>query len=217
MSPIRQIVDRSRRVADLFRRGGEADRATAYWAGLEDYHETNESDDTAWERSRWIAGTLVPELGIGSVLEVGTNSGRNLAALRAEHPDMPLRGIDVNERAIAFARERHQGIEFEVADANTWTEPANTWDALLTMSVLDHIPDDATEALAARMASIAAKYVVCVELFDGGHGTRGPFKYSRDTRELFERHGCRTVRWEKSPGQYAPTSQLWLYVGATPS
>jgi len=217
MSTIRRIAGRSRRLADRLRPGAEAVRATEYWASLEDYHETNEAEVSGWERSNWIARTLVPELGIESVLEVGTNSGRNLAALHAEHPSMPLRGIDVNERAIAFARERHEDIDFEVADANSWSEPPNTWDALLTMSVLDHIPDDATDALAARMASIAAKYVICVELFDGGHGTRGPFKYSRDTRALFERHGCRTERWEASLGQYAETSPLWVYVGATPS
>jgi SAM-dependent methyltransferase len=215
MTVLRGLAYRSRRVAEALRPGSEADKATAFWAGLRDYHETNEDDANAWERSRWVAATLAPELDIGSMLEIGTNSGRNLAAMREQHPDMPLRGIDVNERAIAYARERHPGIDFQVVDANTWSEPPDSWDAILTMSVLDHIPADATEELAARMVDVAAKYVICVELFDGGDGERGLYKYSRDTRELFERHGCRTVRWEVSPGQYSGQSPLHLYIGAT--
>jgi hypothetical protein len=39
---------------------------------------------------------------------------------------------------------------------NHWAEPADAWDTILTMSVLDHIPDDAIESLAANMVRIAA-------------------------------------------------------------
>ena len=202
-----------RLAASRLRPGDEAGKAASYWGSLQDYHLSNDDAPRAIERSRWIADVIVPELSITSLLEVGTNSGRNLRFVHDAHPAMRLKGIDVNANAIAFARSRAPGITFEVADANRWSEPPNEWDAALTMSVLDHIPDDATEALAVNLAR-SCRHVIAVELWDGKHGTRDVYKYSRDTKALFERHGFATMRWERSPGQYnEETSLLWAYVG----
>jgi SAM-dependent methyltransferase len=98
----------------------------------------NDSDPIAISRSRWLAKSVVPELGLRSLLEVGTNSGRNLQYIAKENPGIELKGIDVNPRAIEFARSKGLDIEFEVVDANEWSEPSDRWDGVLTMSVLDH-------------------------------------------------------------------------------
>jgi protein-L-isoaspartate O-methyltransferase len=209
----RFVLDSGREAREGRRVGSESEKATAYWAGLRDYHESNDGSPSSVERSRWVSA-LVGELGVRSLLEVGTNSGRNLQVLRHVHPDVRLAGIDVNHRAIDFARSKGLDIEFRVSDANSWAEPPRSWDAILTMSVLDHIPDEVIDALAANFAA-TAKYVIAVELWDGGDGTRGLYKYSRDNRRLFERHGLHTLRWEKAVGQYDLTdSPLWAYVGA---
>jgi SAM-dependent methyltransferase len=214
MGRLSDLGDRVRLARLKLRRMPEEDRATAYWAGLADYHEQNDRDPVGLARSRWLAEDLFPSLGITSLLEVGTNSGRNLAAVKAANPAVRVKGIDVNEKAIAYAQGAHPEVEFELQDANRWLEPHDGWDAILTMSVLDHIPDEAIDALAANMVATASRYVVCVELWDGSEGERGPYKYSRATRALFERHGARTMRWEQSPGQYdTEQSLLWLYVG----
>jgi len=195
------------------RRGPEADKATAYWADLPSYHASNDENPLALERSRWLAEVVVPELGAESVLELGTNSGRNLGVIREHHPDARLLGLDVNARALEHARAQHPTIDFQLQDVNRWSEGPDSWDAILTMSVLDHIPDDAMESLARNVAS-TARYVIAVELWDGGEGERGLYKYSRDTRALFEAHGARTLRWELSPGQYdMKKSPLYAYVG----
>ncbi|MCU1448123.1 MAG: hypothetical protein JWP02_293, partial [Acidimicrobiales bacterium] len=182
-----------------------------YWSRLPDYHLSNDGDPTALARSRWLATDVVPSLGISSLLEVGTNSGRNLVVIKETHPEMRLRGIDVNPRAIEFAKSKGVDVDFALADANKWDE--GQWDCVLTMSVLDHIPDDAAEQLAANIAR-SARFAVAVELWDGSDGTRGAYKYSRNSSELFARHGFTTVRWEVSPGQYdTDRSFLWAYVG----
>jgi len=148
------------------------------------------------------------------VLEIGTNTGRNLAVIKERQPHVKVAGTDVNPRALARGRALRPDIEFKLQDANQWSEAENSWDAVLTMSVLDHVPDEAVERLAANIVRTAARFVVSVELWDGDHGTRGPFKYSRDTRSLFERHGARTLVWQESPGQYDRNeSLLWAYVG----
>jgi Methyltransferase domain len=192
----------------------ESDAATAYWAGLRDYHKTNDTSAPGLERSRWVSG-VVGTLAIASLLEVGTNSGRNLQVIHSEHPATRLAGIDVNEGAIAFAKSKQLVIDFRIADANHWAEGPDSWEAILTMSVLDHIPDDVIASLAANMVTTASRYVITVELWDGSDGTRGDFKYSRSTKDLFERHGLHTLHWEPSVGQYDTTkSRLWSYVGS---
>lgn len=198
------------------RRGPEWDKASAYWAGLRDYHLTNDSDPIAIDRSQWLADSVIPSLGLTSLLEIGTNSGRNLEYIRRSQPNIELKGIDVNARAIEYARSKNLDIAFELADANCWAEADDSWDGALTMSVLDHIPDDAAEALAANIAR-SARYVVAVELWDGSSGRRAVYKYSRDTRNLFERSGFATLRWDKAPGQYdEERSQLWAFIGKRP-
>lgn len=191
----------------------ESDRASDYWASLPDYHLTNDDDPLAITRSRWLADEVVPALGIASLIEVGTNSGRNLEWIHRSHPAIKLKGIDVNPRAIAYAQAKGLPVEFEVADANRWAEPPDSWDAALTMSVLDHIPDEAAEQLACNL-SATARHVIAVELWDGEHGCRGVYKYSRDSRALFESQGFTTLRWEQAPGQYDEArSLLHVYVG----
>jgi hypothetical protein len=116
--------------------------------------------------------------------------------------------------AIDYARGKNPSIDFEVADANRWKEGRKSWDAILTMSVIDHIPDESLSRLADNMVATARKWIICVELWDGSDGLRGLYKYSRDLRHVFERRGVRTAMWEKSVGQYSTSqSVLWSYVG----
>jgi Methyltransferase domain len=211
---VRFLLDTEREHRQAGGDGPEADSATSYWAGLRDYHQSNDLNVASLERSEWVSD-VVGRLGIGSLLEVGTNSGRNLEVVRRSHPNMRLAGIDVNPHAIAFAKAKGLDIEFRVADANRWEEPPGSWDAILTMSVLDHIPDEVIETLSANFAA-TAPHVIAVELWDGAHGTRGAYKYSRNTRELFTGQGFRTLSWEVAVGQYdTASSPLWAYVGTT--
>lgn len=211
---VRFLLDTERERRQARGNAPEADRATSYWAGLRDYHQSNDLNAASLERSQWVSD-VVGRLGIGSLLEVGTNSGRNLEVVRRSHPNVRLAGIDVNPRAIAFARAKGLDIDFRVADANRWEEPPGSWDAILTMSVLDHIPDEVIETLAANFAA-TAHHVIAVELWDGAHGTRGAYKYSRNTRDLFTAQGFRTLSWEVAVGQYdIASSPLWAYVGTT--
>ncbi len=212
--PLRdRLLDASHSLRNRLGVGDETARATRYWASLKTYHETNEDDPMAQERSRYIADVLVPELGLTSLLEVGTNTGRNLAAVKAAHPDVRVRGLDVNDLAIEHGRKLHPDVEFVKADANAWSEPPDAWDGVLTMSVLDHVPAGAVPELTRNMAR-SARHVITFELYDGGEGERALYKYSYDLKARFEALGMETLRWEQAPGQYdTAQSLLWLYVG----
>jgi hypothetical protein len=215
MSFIDRLLEKRHRFAARLGRQSETARATHYWASLRGYHKSNDDDPFARERSEFIAGVLVPELGLSSLLEIGTNTGRNLGIVKQRHPAIRAKGIDVNPRALEHARHRYPDVEFVLQDANEWSEPRSAWDAVLTMSLLDHVPDEAVSKLARNVCD-SARFVICFEFWDGGDGERGLYKYSRDNRRLFESLGVTTLRWELAPGQYDRAhSLLWLYVGAT--
>lgn len=216
MSFVDRLLQKRHEFATRLGREGEAARATQYWASLRTYHKSNDDDPIARGRSEFIANELVPSLGLTSLLEVGTNTGRNLGIVKRHHPSIRAKGIDVNPRALERARRQYPDVEFVLQDANDWNEPAHAWDGVLTMSLLDHVPNEAAHQLARNMCE-TARYVMCFELWDGEDAERGLYKYSRDNRRLFESLGVKTLRWEFAPGQYdTVNSVLWLYVGKSP-
>src|SRR5260221_9059370 len=172
-------------LTNLFGWRTESQDGAAHWAAKTDFDAYFNSVD-GHVRSLDLSEQIDRLGNINSLLEVGTNSGRNLAVIKRCKPSIELKGIDVNASAIAYARERSPEIVFEVADANHWQESPKRWDAILTMSVIDHIPDEAIPQLAANMIRTAKKDPICYELWDGNDGRRGLFKYSRNLPKLFE-------------------------------
>lgn len=70
------------------------------------------------------------------VLEVGCGVGDLLAAVR------PARGlgIDFSPAMVELARQRHPGLEFQVADAENFTSP-ETFDYILLSDLVNDLPD----------------------------------------------------------------------------
>jgi SAM-dependent methyltransferase len=97
-----------------------------------------------WFRARRRA---IRELGMlllpdgGSVVDVGCGTGADLASF----PDSYERhGVDQSATAIGFARERHQGVHFEVgALPGAAVETVSGADLVLLCDVLEHVEDDA--------------------------------------------------------------------------
>lgn len=71
-----------------------------------------------------------------SVLEVGCGDAAIIGSLSRKIKR--LVGVDLSKRAITFARAFYSDIEFLVQDAATMTE---TFDAVMAVEVLEHIPD----------------------------------------------------------------------------
>jgi len=202
-------------VRERIRRGSETDKATRFWGELGSYHLSNDDDPTAIARSKWLAREILTLVSPSSVLEIGCNSGRNLKYIQEESPSVKLKGIDVNPRAIEYARSTKPGIQFELSDANNWIEPVDNWDCAITMSVTDHIPEEATIELA-RNIFRSCRAVIGVELWDGTSGKRALYKYSCDQRAVYESTGFTTLLWTRIPDylQYdREKSPLWVYVG----
>jgi SAM-dependent methyltransferase len=108
------------------------------------------------------------------ILEFGCFSGRNLLAIReafaaAGELDPELVGLDINAKALDVGNEA--GLDLRLGDETALHGFADgQWDVVLTVSVLDHMPDP-TLALE-QLARITARRLILIEPQspDGGSG-----------------------------------------------
>ena len=99
-------------------------------------------------------------LNTDSVFEFGCNVGMNLKAISNNHY-----GIDINKQAIK--KGQSMGLNVELGDEKTlYTIKDNSFDLVLTSSVLDHILEKDFEPIFNNLKRITKKYLVCLETND---------------------------------------------------
>lgn len=74
-----------------------------------------------------------------SVLEVGCGTGTKIAQLTTKQQD--AHGCDINAYAIERAKKNHPHIDFFVQDSLQLHVPKNTYDAVMTFFVLEHVQE----------------------------------------------------------------------------
>lgn len=130
-----------------------AARAKAHYA--ERYHIQMVSTPDNY----WLYGYLAGLGDVDSVFEFGCNAGRHLAQLKRQ--GMNVAGMDINTRAIEAA-QLHHGLELLPGDESALSEiGGGAYDAVMTVSVLSHMPD--IERTLAELRRIARRHVLLVE------------------------------------------------------
>lgn len=89
-----------------------------------------------YERVTGITSGLSPD----SVLDAGCGEGETLERLAPLLPDS-VTGVDLNPGSVEFTRERIPGAEFSVANILDLPFPDDSFDLVLCLEVLEHIPD----------------------------------------------------------------------------
>lgn len=93
----------------------------------------------------------------GHVLEVGVGEGEVFDRVRARWPDVPYAAIDLPDPELA-ADWRRRGLAGMFADIGRLPFPDDTFDLVLAIEVLEHVPDP--EAALAEMARVARRHLV---------------------------------------------------------
>lgn len=101
---------------------------------------------------------------VGSVLELGTNIGNNLAALRQLFPACTLHGVEINAKAHAQA---------QAADiAQVWHgslfdySPQRTFDLTLVKGVLIHLAPELLPSAYAQLYNLSNRYILLAEYYN---------------------------------------------------
>lgn len=94
-----------------------------------------------WVGRRQLLKQLLEKIHPKKVLDIGCGTGETLTFIRFLYPKAELYGIDTSDVAIKFAKKRgHHNIV--KASALKLPYPANTFDAVLFLDVLEHIKSD---------------------------------------------------------------------------
>ncbi|HEY8379154.1 MAG TPA: class I SAM-dependent methyltransferase, partial [Nannocystis sp.] len=95
-------------------------------------------------RFKRAAADLVRRANPRTILDLGCGEGYMIDALLQAGIDAEFTGIDLSEGAIADARARLGArARLEVADARTLVDDGRTFDMVMMLEVLEHIPDPA--------------------------------------------------------------------------
>lgn len=88
------------------------------------------------------AAALVREAAPRTILDLGCGEGFMIEALLDAGIDAEFTGIDLSEQAIADARARvGDRATFEVVDARKLVDDGRSFDMVMMLEVLEHIPD----------------------------------------------------------------------------
>jgi pseudaminic acid biosynthesis-associated methylase len=159
----------------------------SFWAGEfgNEYARRNAGFDPALEERAWnkMLSCLVPA-DLKSVLECGSNIGRNLVTLRRILPQAELSLIEINEESFKTAVQRvnpRHSFKGSILESNL---PAGAFDLVFTSGVLIHIHPDNLEANCRKMVEYSRKYVLISEYFNR---TSVAIDYRGEKGKLFKR------------------------------
>ena len=101
---------------------------------------------------------------VTSAIELGSNIGNNLRALRELLPAAELHSVEINAQAAAEI-EAWGGATVEVASLMDF-EPARQWDLSFTKGVLIHLPPESLPDVYDKLVAASSRYVMVCEYYN---------------------------------------------------
>ena len=131
---------------------------------------------------------MVLHLPIGSVIDVGCGTGDYAQLFDPAHTR--YLGIDISERMIGECARLFPGHEFQVADGDSIVAGDGSFDLVLSVGVLEYLPDPIPHlGELARVAKLGGNVVVAVP--NGGNRSR---RFDRPVRALLDSGPGRWLR-----------------------
>lgn len=83
----------------------------------------------------------VEETRAARIIEIGCADGYVIKYLKDHNPSLHFWGIDIDKSALARARQMNPDSHFEHGDALTFSVPEKSFDMVMALELLEHIPD----------------------------------------------------------------------------
>jgi len=103
-----------------------------------------------WQYIRMVEKLLQP-LPKNTILDIGCGDGRISDYIACSYPDSRILGIDISEKAIAFAKLMGKYAEYRCVDLFDITEK---YDVVLLIEVLEHIPKPLVNAFLKKVYDV---------------------------------------------------------------
>lgn len=138
-----------------------------FWRGDfgNDYIDRNRSPRWITSNAALFSKVIARTRGVHSVLELGSNIGLNLIALRQLLPELKLSAVEINKKAAAELKRNIPEIDLHITSILEF-QPRKTWDLVFTKGVLIHINPDKLPIVYERMYQSASRYVLVSEYYN---------------------------------------------------
>ncbi len=156
----------------------------SFWRGDfgSSYIERNDGFDTELGARAWRA-MLAKADRVDSILELGSNVGRNTAVLSTIAPDAALSICEINEQAFNIVTSRHRIVEAQNCGIRQAVFAPSSQDLVFTMGVLIHVhPEDLIVTMSC-MYEWSRRYVLIGEYFNK---TPVTLEYREEKDKLFK-------------------------------
>lgn len=113
-------------------------------------------------RSQWFVEQL-KKFQFNSIFEIGCFSGRNLRCIGEAFPEASLNGLDINKRAVGFAKARLPAANLMHMNLHDMHNIDKKYDVVFTSSVLIHVPPDELSDVVKKCLDLSSHYVMHIE------------------------------------------------------
>jgi len=178
---------------------------------------------TAGKRSAWLVDQL-KGYEFESILEVGCFAGRNLKHITEAFPGVKVTGIDINEKAIQFAKTKLTGVSLHHMTIYDIDQLPDKFDIIMTSGVLIHIPPDELEGVIKNFVDMDPKVFVHLEQVGHSEICKGPkelkpnykvsdqIQWDQDIAGLYDSFGIQTVTTD-IPKEFQTNGARHLIIG----
>jgi spore coat polysaccharide biosynthesis protein SpsF len=138
-----------------------------FWQGEfgSSYTERNAGDRWVASNTALFSRILARTRGVRSVLELGSNQGLNLMALRQLLPSARLSAVEINATAAARLAENVPDAEVHNTSILEF-RPSERWDLVFTKGVLIHIAPQRLTEVYDLLVRCSARYVLVAEYYN---------------------------------------------------
>jgi pseudaminic acid biosynthesis-associated methylase len=139
----------------------------AFWEGAfgNEYTDRNRGPEWIASNLAFFSKVLARTRGIREILELGSNIGLNLMALRQLLPEAKLCAVEINQKAASELKINLPDVDLHLNSILEF-EPNKTWDLVFTKGVLIHIDPDALPTIYELMFRASSRYVVVSEYYN---------------------------------------------------
>ena len=139
----------------------------AFWRGDfgNDYTDRNRGPHWIAANAAFFSKVLDRTRGVRTVLELGSNIGLNLMALRQLLPHAKLSAVEINEKAASELKKNLPEIDLHLTSILEF-KPSRTWDLVFTKGVLIHISPDRLPTAYALMYQSSSRYILISEYYN---------------------------------------------------
>lgn len=139
----------------------------AFWHGTfgNEYTDRNRGPEWIAANLAFFSRVLSSTQEVNSVIELGSNIGLNLTALRLLLPDAKLSAVEINTRAAAELKASLPDVDLHVSSILDF-QPRATWDLVFTKGVLIHLNPDKLHSVYDLIYRISSRYVLVAEYYN---------------------------------------------------